>query len=223
VVFAATVDGHQDPSALVHFHVRVFDQVTREPLQATVIVTSGSREDTHRRALEANELGSLLLQGIVYGPVWLVAHAPGYGRAVRYLFHDPSTPEDIELLLPRGASVHGSIVDRRGLPVSGASIKVRYRDNLLARLQETPSAAAIERATQEGFPVRIGVADWHRGCRYTSCASLGMADGEFSVLDLDPDRRFVLVVQHDVLGTLESRIFRLAPGERLDGVTLTYR
>jgi hypothetical protein len=222
-VFAAAAGNPQEQVAPYQVGGRVFDQVTRQPVKAEVRISLGAGDALTLKTLEADELGSFLVREATYGPVWLVARAPGYGRAFAYLFADSRYVQEVEMLLPRGASVYGTILDSAGRPVSHASIKLRYKDSLLSRLMQSPARSAIERATREGFEVTVNEGDWHRGCLYTSCLSMGMAEGEFSVLDVDPNRPFQLVARHDTLGEIESAIFELTPGQKLEDVVLAYQ
>ncbi len=94
--------------------------------------------------------GSFRVEEIVYGHTYrLIADAPGYARA--FLDVPPLEPgqviEPVHLVLTRGRSVLGKVVDTEGNPVTGAQVELRWpldQSDFRSPLDTPATAAATD-------------------------------------------------------------------------------
>jgi len=146
----------------------------------------------------------------------MVGTARGHGKAVAFVLTTPGVPQVVELLLPKGATVEGVMLNRDGAAVPDVRISVKYTNKLADRLYMVQEL--FDQALAEGLTVTT-IEPTHRT---RSGHDIGNV-GTFALRDLDPRRPFRLVCEHEELGTMESELMYLEPGETYGGLTLTYQ
>ena len=157
--------------------------------------------------------GRFRVDGLLPGPWWVTARAPGHLATSA----ETVVPGDLALVLTRGATVEGRVVDERDRPVAGATV-----------LWLGPATAA--RPTGDGLGVVPGPVPPIPLDALTSAgpAPTLVASGARTVTG--PDGRFVLEsippglgeVHVEAPGLAPARsAMRLAPGERVRALRLT--
>jgi hypothetical protein len=199
---------------------RLFDESTRERIPAGKVSIIYFVDGLERRHVQVDGEGSFLIRDLPYSAVYMIAKAPGYGRAVAFVIADPRFVQEVEFLLPRAASVEGLVLDRERFPVNRARVAVEYQDRLRDRLSEVPELVA--RAENEGLKLVTQEARRQSGGRPLTGVGRDSQEGGFLLSDIDPRRPFKLVCEHDVLGEIESEVMVLQPGENLKGYVLIY-
>jgi 5-hydroxyisourate hydrolase-like protein (transthyretin family) len=99
----------------------------------------GLGAETHKQKYDSED-GSFLLDGLRPGAWEVLPRAEGHAWAEPVTIEVPLASEDLVLVLPRGASAAGRVVDPAGLPVKGAAVGVKL------------DLAKVGRAALDGLP-----------------------------------------------------------------------
>ena len=191
------------------------DEISLGTLRGKVIVARTLPEGVvELSTAEIQVDGDFTFRDLGTSRVTLVGVSEGYGRRVVQVDVSPSSFDEIDLVLPRGTNLKGIVLDSSGEPVDGAELKITYQIALAIE-------SRLRRESPLESPSVFVEGSWHRGVFLTG--SDEAEPGEFSILDIDPERPFKISAKHSERGSIESEVLMLDPGETRAAFDLVLR
>lgn len=95
---------------------------TGAPAAAAVVEIDDGQASPHRR--RCDKAGRFTCRGVMPGQVRVAAHAPGTGMAATIAVATANNPVEVKLSLPAPGWLSGQVTDRRGVGLTGASVRV---------------------------------------------------------------------------------------------------
>lgn len=207
----------QDADAPPRLHGRVIEAETGRPLEGRIAVDQlgrlGDRRMMVLRHVPLSAGGEFVVDELEPGPAQVTALVRNHGSSTVFLWIAAAdAPRYLEFVLPRAGAIRGTVVDPEGRPVADVTARVRYEPGI--RPLETGRAEVLDRAAAEGIPFRA----LRRSGERESGPTRGL--GEFTIMDIDPERPFRLTLEHPDGRRTETGPMELAPGQVVDGMEI---
>lgn len=163
--------------------------------------------------------GSFILGGLGDGEFEIYATAKGHAARERQTIAVPGNHENVQIVLPREASVAGIVIDERGNPIAGARVE---QDSVKeSGFLEVFSFAPPENETTSDAEGRYRIGSLAPGGIKLRAVATGFADGDWFSLQVNPGDEIVEIeLQVQRGGSVMGKIHRSVGEVEKIGVTL---
>ena len=176
-------------------------------LEGRVVTTEGEPVPETRvlagpAAGVADAEGRFRVEGVAPGPQLVEARHPHYGRRERQVSVEPGT-NPVEFVFEAGQEVSGRVVDRAGMPVAGAAV----------RLASTTARDLRRFAARADAGGAFLLSPVGRGAYRLQATADGYADSALEEVRVEAEPVADLTVVLDPAGTIRGRVLGLDPAE----------